>query len=258
MHVLRVYRFVIYPFLVIWIGTLFSSGCRKGPEDPFLSLRSRKARLTGDWNVVSGYGFEKTIVSGWHDFFDLGLNDSTAVSMVFDGEWIAFDTSGNFVAPERSQLSIRCTFRKNGIFRKTVTTQDTTENVFDSHFTLTYAEQLTVGRWNFLQGNGDVKNKQHLLLQNDTITTYYRISRFPLHGPPVPAVDSTVVITSDSTQGEIYELYRLANKEIIYQTTRNSSLTTTEEEWDPDQKKYVKVDITRSHFKERTFTMLKE
>jgi hypothetical protein len=33
---------------------LFTSGCRKGENDPLISLRTRKARITGGWNLSSG------------------------------------------------------------------------------------------------------------------------------------------------------------------------------------------------------------
>jgi hypothetical protein len=33
---------------------LLAFGCKKGPEDPSLSLRSRKARISGDWKLKSG------------------------------------------------------------------------------------------------------------------------------------------------------------------------------------------------------------
>lgn len=35
---------------------IFVSGCRKGKEDPFLSLRSRTNRITGDWKLVEATG----------------------------------------------------------------------------------------------------------------------------------------------------------------------------------------------------------
>ncbi len=30
----------------------FWQSCKKGPEDPFFSLHSRLARVTGDWNIT--------------------------------------------------------------------------------------------------------------------------------------------------------------------------------------------------------------
>lgn len=41
--------FAIGLIVLIIAGSL--TGCKKGSEDPFLSLRSRKARLTGVWNL---------------------------------------------------------------------------------------------------------------------------------------------------------------------------------------------------------------
>lgn len=40
-------------FIVAIIGFILPS-CKKGENDPFLSLRSRKARITGEWNLTSG------------------------------------------------------------------------------------------------------------------------------------------------------------------------------------------------------------
>lgn len=37
---------------VILTGTILPS-CRKGEGDPFLTLRSRKARITGEWKMDS-------------------------------------------------------------------------------------------------------------------------------------------------------------------------------------------------------------
>ncbi|MFH2096398.1 MAG: hypothetical protein ABIJ16_11880 [Bacteroidota bacterium] len=45
-------------FLFLFLCTMISiPGCRKGEEDPLISLRSRKNRLTGEWNMqfINGY-----------------------------------------------------------------------------------------------------------------------------------------------------------------------------------------------------------
>lgn len=36
------------------IGITSVSSCKKGENDPFLSLRSRKARITGEWKLTKG------------------------------------------------------------------------------------------------------------------------------------------------------------------------------------------------------------
>lgn len=39
--------------IVSAIGTTVVSSCKRGKDDPFLSLRSRKGRMEGEWKVVS-------------------------------------------------------------------------------------------------------------------------------------------------------------------------------------------------------------
>lgn len=39
-------------FIIIFISLNFLLSCKKGENDPFLSLRTRKARLVGEWKVV--------------------------------------------------------------------------------------------------------------------------------------------------------------------------------------------------------------
>ena len=47
---------------VLLLGTLALGGCKKGENDPFLSLRSRDARVTGEWKLTD-YNSESTTVS---------------------------------------------------------------------------------------------------------------------------------------------------------------------------------------------------
>lgn len=45
--------FVLSMLIVLGVSTTFT-GCKKGENDPFLSLKSRKARISGEWTLVSG------------------------------------------------------------------------------------------------------------------------------------------------------------------------------------------------------------
>lgn len=40
--------------LVVFAGLIGLNSCRKGEDDPFISFRSREARLTGEWKLNSG------------------------------------------------------------------------------------------------------------------------------------------------------------------------------------------------------------
>ena len=43
-----------YLLFIIILSGLFFSNCKKGPEDPTISLLTRKARLAGKWMMQSG------------------------------------------------------------------------------------------------------------------------------------------------------------------------------------------------------------
>ncbi len=40
--------------LILLMFAAVFTGCKKGEEDPSISLLSRSARLTGDWNLTTG------------------------------------------------------------------------------------------------------------------------------------------------------------------------------------------------------------
>jgi hypothetical protein len=41
-------------FAMVIVGMTGVAGCKKGENDPFLSLKSRKARISGEWKLTSG------------------------------------------------------------------------------------------------------------------------------------------------------------------------------------------------------------
>lgn len=43
------------PFFLVLIAIAITNSCRKGEGDPWFSLRSRKARLAGEWKLNEGY-----------------------------------------------------------------------------------------------------------------------------------------------------------------------------------------------------------
>jgi hypothetical protein len=55
--------------LLLLIGTFFYS-CKKGSEDPALSFRSRKARLTGKW-VGTNYSSEINSITSNTNLFNI-------------------------------------------------------------------------------------------------------------------------------------------------------------------------------------------
>ena len=86
--------------MMLVVAGLEFSGCKKGPEDPALSLSSRKARLTGTWTVTM-YGdtmnFEGT--------YDNSSSDSDGWSYNSSREMIS-TTYTNYDGVELSQITM--------------------------------------------------------------------------------------------------------------------------------------------------------
>lgn len=124
------------------IASLAFSGCKKGEGDPFLSLKTRKGRIHGEWTVKSGEGKDVngSITSTWT--YD-GTKKTTTVGSI---------TSDN-------KFTETYEFEKDGAF---------TYKHVDNNGSPAVTETWT-GTWNWTGGVGDMKNKSQIVL---TVLSY--------------------------------------------------------------------------------------
>ena len=112
-------------------------GCKKGEEDPFLSLRSRKARITNTWELSQR-------VSEYSESGDV----STTTTDYVDGVATREDSDGDITTwNQTTEVEIL----KDGTYK----------------ITSNYDDDLSTeeGIWIFAGGAGDVKNKEQILFQ---------------------------------------------------------------------------------------------
>lgn len=158
------------------------TSCKKGDNDPFISLKSRKGRLSGDWKVINAtYTLNDTL---W-------VYDGTTLIKSLDGaelnritvtHEISFTKSGDY------------TVNKSSIYPADFFAPNTNE------ITTNYLE---TGIWNFTGGAGDSKTKSQLLLQPERIEK--RIEG-------LAEVDAQVWV--NPLYGKIINLDMLKNKEM--------------------------------------------
>jgi hypothetical protein len=118
--------------------TLFS--CKKGEDDPAISLRSRKERLAGEWSLASGKLTES--------YDDHANAIKFGRSFTFkSGRYEASQTIVNYTQ-FKGAFSLKLIIDKNGTF--------TSKEQFDSR------ELHAEGVWDFLQKSGDLKNKEEV------------------------------------------------------------------------------------------------
>ena len=124
-----------------------SSGCKKGENDPFISLRSRDARITGTWKFTEeDYSSSTTTTND-------GTTTLSSSTTKFDGSLLTTTyTSGGETYTESYSYSREMTIEKGGTY-KMVVIEDGDKDEY-------------TGRWCWLNDN---KNKTQISFDGDEI-----------------------------------------------------------------------------------------
>ena len=138
---------------IVFAGVL--SSCKKGEDDPFLSLRSRKARIEGTWTLTSFESRQTSTSSSGTSvtttFFDSGTETHTQT--LSPTGFPATTTT------DVSNYTEQFIFEKDGTYVRTHTDSD--------------GVMTTKGTWFFLgkSKENEIKNKEAIYL-TETNTTY--------------------------------------------------------------------------------------
>lgn len=130
--------------LFIFFIFLFSE-CKKGEEDPSISLRTRKNRLTGDWRLIKGSASYTTD----------GYNES----YTFDGSSFVLFQSYSFPYYYYGKYSLNLKIEKDGSF------------TFNENHASVILEAS--GEWNFNTGVGEKKKKEEVTFLIDDVKKGY-------------------------------------------------------------------------------------
>ena len=179
-----------YSFLLIIILTITSLiSCKKGDNDPLLSLLTRTQRLNGNWKVIK----EESKI----EYNITGLEDTSIVTnVIFDGNMaiattVYKNTESSLTVIDTSYYNEEIKFEKNGSYSKSIKNLSTSS--------LTTVE----GNWIFLgKSDGyDLKNKEAILLTSSSQLNSNGIS--------------TTIFNYYDLDGETLVIDRLTNKELI-------------------------------------------
>ena len=184
--------------IVAVISSAFFPACKKGEGDPFLSIHTRKARITAEWKVAKGTSSE-TYTSG---------GNTTVTNTTYDGATKTESVSFNSGTPTVTTVAYTQTLKidKDGMFSM-VELDDTVSTTI-------------TGRWNFSSGIGkDSKNKEQLVLYYENINS---------GGSNVFTINGNLFIA-------VLEIYELKNKEMVlkfdYSNSDSNSSDTNTNEW---------------------------
>lgn len=128
------------------------SSCKKGENDPFFSLRTRKARLEGEWTV---------------DKAELVYRDST---ITYDGASINISYTDEFKDAVSYEMTWTFNFTREGEYSVTKVSS-IPEGLYNEDEPAYELSETEAGTWQFTGGNGGSKTKEQLLLLPSSFTT---------------------------------------------------------------------------------------
>lgn len=137
--------------LLIALSGLMLTGamtsCKKGENDPFLSLKSRKARVAGEWTVTKSENYDK-IVNGSVTQTNTATYDGTTETNVE----VTSSGGGSVSETTTSTYTVKYVFEKDGTYTQTQSSAGGTT--------------VVSGNWLFLGKNKDteLKNKEAIML----------------------------------------------------------------------------------------------
>ena len=227
----------IFKLAMLMLGTtaLFQ-GCKKGADDPFISFRSRAARVEGDWKAT--WTSDATTVTT----STTGTSSTSSSSEVNDGtKTTTKTTTGNQISTITQNETLVYSFKKDGTYTSTSTNTSIVIDTiysYDNNFnqlveyrhTFTNTTVRVVdGKWNFLSGIGDVKNKECMEVAAsqyvETTTSNDAYVAITVGAAAKPAVNNTYVSTNtySPNNASIWKLTELKNKEIKAEIEENNS-----------------------------------
>lgn len=205
------------------IGLLaVTPSCKKGENDPALSLASRKARITGEWDVTN---FESTYTS-----LEDGVTYTSTTS--YDGSiqtttysW-SEDGSTTTSTSTRTVNDHSWVINKDGSFTRTYeyTYQEEDEDFWSGNITTTtyVVIETTTGTWSFVgKVKDEYKNKERVVfnvLETNDNTSYTWVEKDDT-GAQVDEGSGSDVYTNEYYNGDysmVMDLDRLAGDEMVW------------------------------------------
>lgn len=174
-------QFFVIALIALIMGSLTS--CKRGTNDPFLSLKSRKARLTGVWDL-SGANYS---VTGKNTTETYSFDDATSI--------MAYTFSSSIINSNKNYKYSRVlTIKKDGTFTDVETKTDNGVKT-----------TTKTGYWYFAPAvkDLDIKNKERVVFQ---------ISRVDINDDGDVSYD--IYDGTSNTYTDIIDLEQLSNKQI--------------------------------------------
>jgi hypothetical protein len=177
---------IFISLLSLVILTFYLTSCKKGENDPFFSLQSRKARLIGEWKVTN------EDITASEKYLDSNLN----INSNYDGFkkmniTVTQTPKGTSTYKDSSYYSQTLSIKKDGTYVQSI--------VYSNGINI----NITEGTWSFLRKSeiNKLKNKEAIFLTTTRTTIYNGFG--------------TNVYVHNNLDGKTIVIDQLKNKELI-------------------------------------------
>ncbi len=178
----------------------FWQSCKKGPEDPFFSLHSRLARVTGDWNIT-----------------DYRVNGKDSLRVVPPADSLTFiGACGTETDKKVINYNFIWSFDKTGFFQEKLNVD--TSIIFDIANNTPICKDsthvdssivITIKEWNFTNGVGTLKNKEQLYLLDNETKEVLLYDIIELRNNEMKLLRDTIDPISNQSKQKTYTLTRI-------------------------------------------------
>lgn len=200
---------------------LATPSCKKGENDPFLSLSSRKARISGEWKIAS-YEAEYHNANGNDSWHNTSSFDGTKVTGTWSQTLSGTTTSGNSSDVVTVSLA-DFIINKDGTYEMhwNAVTVSNDQDWFGNDQVITATETSTEsGSWSFVgKAKDEYKNKERVVFNATKTVNTSQETTVTDYGSGVTSTDVGPTETDDDTYeiGEnatIYDIDMLKGKEM--------------------------------------------
>ncbi|MDR2009819.1 MAG: hypothetical protein LBQ22_04990 [Bacteroidales bacterium] len=213
---------------IIIMLPVVTTGCfKKGNEDPFMSMYTRKARMAGTWKFAETESFIRSDIDGQNVILTTTTSNDTKWTQKIEIEASITSSDSTIIytgTVKQDESYLR--FTKHGTFFENFVYEYIIEDYNEDTETTTkrryYKSSYSTGTWNFLAGVDDYKNKERVALVYEVITSHdlYGITTIRDDDEEATAIESIQYIRDSSwyyANGEhsmVWELLGLKNKEV--------------------------------------------
>jgi hypothetical protein len=224
----------IFVLVVAAAGLLLTTpSCRKGDNDPLISLKSRKARLAGKYEFISWESSSETLVEGvfpyrTHNDINIQQGKGTVVTTILPvGSAEVVDTKIKNIQIDKGELIIDKDGKWELTMNITLTWREEGEGVINDYYEFTEIQRVfESGRWKFPENEGDTFKSEERVLFSHVIHHAFLQSTMKIvfeDGSSSTLVGENQAVSHNGVVEAFYEIDGLKNKEMILKRPKEGS-----------------------------------